>query len=378
MATRLFVSAGEASGDRHAAALVRALRERVGPLEVMGLGGEALEAEGARLLARVDALSLLGFAEVARRLPFFVGLLRRAEAAVRRFDPHVVIPVDYPGFNLRLARRARGQGARVAYYIAPQVWAWKRERRPGIARAVDRLLVVFPFEEPLFREAGISTTFVGHPLLDVRTEPEARAAVRARLGIDGDAPLLALLPGSRRQEVSHILPRLVAGVRPLQEEGVRVVVSRAPGLAADVFVPAANAGLPVAVLPAADVVRAADAALVASGTATLETGLTGTPLAVVYRTGRLNWHLARALVGIRTVGLVNIAAGGDRVPELLQDALTPSAIGATARRLLFDPAERAEQTAYLGTLKARLGGGGAAERAADAIVEMLAAREPAS
>jgi lipid-A-disaccharide synthase len=371
MATRLFISAGEASGDRHAAALVRALRSRLGDVEIMGLGGDALEREGARLLARVDDLSLLGFAEVARRLPFFARLLRRAGDAVRRFDPHLVVPVDYPGFNLRLARRVRKRGARVAYYIAPQVWAWKRERRPGIAKAVDRLLVVFPFEEPLFREAGIPTTFVGHPLLDAPPGPADPGAVRAGLGVEAGARLLALLPGSREQEVAHILPALVAGVEPLVREGVRVVVSRAPGLSPRGFAVARDAGLPVVPHPAADVVRAADAALVASGTATLETGLVGTPLAVVYRTGRVNWHLARALVGIRTVGLVNIAAGGDRVPELLQDALTPSGVEATARRLLFDPRERAEQTAYLGTLRARLGGSGAAERAADAVVSML-------
>lgn len=371
MATRLFVSAGEASGDRHAAALVRALRNRLGAVEVLGLGGEALEREGARLLERVDALSLLGFAEVARRLPFFVRLLGRAEDAIRRFDPHLVIPVDYPGFNLRLARRARGLGKRVAYYIAPQVWAWKRERRPGIARAVDRLLVVFPFEEPLFREAGIPTTFVGHPLLDAQGERDDAETVRVRLGVPAGEPLLALLPGSRRQEVAHILPRLAAGAAALGADGVHVVVSRAPGLPDAAFAAADAAGLSVVSLPAGDVVRAADAALVASGTATLETGLAGTPLAVVYRTGRLNWHLARALVGIRTVGLVNIAAGGDRVPELLQDALTPEAVTATARRLLFDPVERGEQAAYLGTLESRLGGGGAAERAAEAVAAML-------
>jgi lipid-A-disaccharide synthase len=275
---------------------------------------------------------------------------------------------------LRLARRARERGHKVAYYIAPQVWAWRRERRPGIARAVDRLLVVFPFEEALFCEAGIDAVFVGHPLLD---EPEALPAVeevRRRLGAAPEAPLLSLLPGSRVQEVRAILPSLLAGTRVLRDEGVIVAVSRAPGLPDPLFARAQAAGFPVYSDAAAGLTRAANAALVASGTATLETGLLGTPLAVVYRTSAFNWILARALVKVRTVGLVNIAAGGQRVPELLQGDLSAARVEETARRLLFNTAERKEQGVYLATLRERLGGGGAAERAAAAIEALLASR----
>lgn len=372
MAIRLFVSAGEASGDRHAAGLVRALRRRVGDVEVRGLGGDALAAEGAHLLARVEDLSVLGFGEVLRRLPFFRALLDRAAREIEAWRPDVVIPVDYPGFNLRLARRAREHGHRVVYYIAPQVWAWRRERRPGIARAVDRLLVVFPFEEPLFREAGIDAVFVGHPLLDASEALPAADDVRRRLGAAHATPLLALLPGSRVQEVRAILPPLLAGTRALREEGVIVAVSRAPGLPDALFATAQAEGFPVYSDAAAGLARAADAALVASGTATLETGLLGTPLAVVYRTSAFNWSLARALVKVRTVGLVNIAAGGERVPELLQHQLNPTRVRETAHRLLFDPTERVEQAAYLATLRGRLGGGGAAERAAAAVEALLA------
>ncbi len=371
MSLRLFVSAGETSGDRHAAAVVRELKRRAGPVEVLGLGGDELAAEGAELLARVEDLSVLGFAEVLQRLPYFRRLMHRATEALERFRPHAVIPVDYPGFNLRLARRARARGFRVIYYIAPQVWAWRRERRPGIGRAVDHLLVVFPFEEPLFREAGIDARFVGHPLLDEERELASPQAVRSRLAVPEDAPLLALLPGSRSQEVRRILPPLAAGAAALAGEGVRVAVSRAPGVPESHYRPALEAGMPLWPGAGPALARAADAALVASGTATLETGLQGTPLAVVYRTAPLNWHLARALVRIRTVGLVNIAGGGSRVPELLQDALTPAAVAATARRLLFDPAERREQKAFLAPLRERLGGGGAASRAAEEILRIL-------
>jgi len=296
--------------------------------------------------------------------------MRRAEAELDAWKPHLILPVDYPGFNLRLAHRARNRGIEVAYYIAPQVWAWRRDRRPGIRRAVDHLLVVFPFEEPLFREAGIQTTFVGHPLLDAKPGV-APSEVRARLGISAKDPLLALLPGSRAQEVSRILPSLVEGTSPLRERGVLPIVSRAEGVPGSLYAVAEERGLPIWEADAGSLVGAADAALVASGTATLETGLSGTPLAVVYRTGFLNWHLARLLVGIRTVGLVNIAAGGSRVPELLQGECNPTRVHEVSERLLFDPREREEQTAYLSTLRDRLGGGGSAERTAEVLAGLL-------
>jgi lipid-A-disaccharide synthase len=375
MTLRLFVSAGEASGDRHAAGLVRALRRRVPDLEVRGLGGPALEAEGAVLLARIDELAALGFSEVLGRLPFFIRLMSRAVAEIEAWQPQVVLPVDYPGFNLRLASRARARGFPVVYYIAPQVWAWRSERRPGIARAVDRLLVVFPFEEPLFREAGISTTFVGHPLLDAGPGI-SRESVRASLDVATGDRLLALLPGSRGQEVAAILPVLTRAAKRLPA-GVRVVVSRAPAVSDPHYQSAVTEGLSLWTGSAGDLATAADAALVASGTATLEVGLRGTPMAVVYRTGFLNWHLARALIKIRTIGLVNIAAGGTRVPELLQSHLTPERVAETAARLLFDSREREEQRAYLSRLRERLGGEGAADRAADAVLESVELVRPA-
>ena len=367
MTLRVFVSAGEASGDRHAAGLVRALRRRVPDLDVRGLGGPALEAEGAVLLAGIDELAALGFSEVIRRLPFFTRLMSRVTADIEAWQPQVVIPVDYPGFNLRLARRARARHVPVVYYIAPQVWAWRPERRPGIARAVDHLLVVFPFEEPLFREAGIRTTFVGHPLLD-HSSSLTRKAVRERLGVSGEERLLALLPGSRVQEIDANLPVLVEGVSGL---GARVVVSRAPAVPDRVYASLQRYGLALWDGSAGDLAGAADAALVASGTATLETGLRGTPMAVVYRTGSLNWHLAKVLVKIHTIGLVNIAAGGQRIPELLQDQFTPERVAEVAKRLLFDPQEAVEQRAYLSALREKLGGQGAAERAADAVLETI-------
>jgi lipid-A-disaccharide synthase len=240
---------------------------------------------------------------------------------------------------------------------------------------VDHLLVVFPFEEPLFRSAGIDAVFVGHPLLDSHAERTEPRALRDELGIGSASPILALLPGSRPQEVSRILPVLVSGVGPLASRGVRAVASRAPGLSAGLFRVAEEAGIPVWTRDAVSLVDACRAALVASGTATLEAGLLRRPLAVVYRTHPMNWQLARRLVRLRTVGLVNIAAGGDRVPELLQGNLAPERVREVAERLLFDPRERAEQEAYLAPLRERLGGvGGAAERAAEVVARILEKR----
>jgi len=378
MPVRLFVVAGEASGDRHLGGLLDALERRLGPLEVRGLGGESLRRRGVKPLADPGDLDVLGFTAVLGRLPFFRRLLNRCLDEIRTFAPQAVILVDYPGFNLRLARRVRRLGVPVLYYIAPQVWAWRRDRRPGIARAVDRLLVVFPFEEPLFRAAGISTAFVGHPLLDAPPADPPRVDLRRRLGVTEGDSLLAVLPGSRAQEVGAILPPLVAGTEALRGEGVRVAVSRTPRLGRKPYEAATERGCALWEGSAAALVAGADAALVASGTATLETGLRGTPLAVVYRTGWLNWHLARLLVRIRTVGLVNIAAGGTRVPELLQGDLTPEAVERIARRLLFDATERREQSDYLAGLSDRLGGSGAVERAADEVAAFLEeARDPA-
>jgi lipid-A-disaccharide synthase len=368
--------AGEASGDLHGAALVRALRARRPDLRLLGIGGPAMREAGVELLHSYEEFAVLGVSEVLSRLPFLLGVLGEMGRRFERERPGLFIPIDYPDFNIRLAARARKAGVPVMYYISPQIWAWRARRVRTLARLVDRMVVVFPFEVPIYEAAGVPVTFVGHPLLDHPRERAPRAEVRARLGVADEAPFVAFLPGSRNQEVRRILPPLAGAARLLVDAGVAVAVSRAPSVDRGEFEAALAAGgfpsLPVWDGPAADLAAAADVAVVTSGTATLETGLTGTPPVVVYRMAPLTWWIAKRLVRVDHVGLVNIAAGKRIAPELLQDDVTPERVAAVVRELLADPARRAAMRADLAALPERLGGPGAAARAADVALSILA------
>jgi lipid-A-disaccharide synthase len=369
--------AGEASGDLHGAALVRALRERRPELRAWGIGGPAMKEAGVTLLHSYEEFAVLGISEVVSRLPYFLRILGELGRLFATERPGLFIPIDYPDFNIRLAARARKAGVPVMYYISPQVWAWRASRVRTLARVVDRMVVVFPFEVPIYERAGVPVTFVGHPLLDHPPERAPRSEVRARLGLTDERPLVAFLPGSRNQEIRRILPPLAGAARLLSASGVGVAVSRAPSVDRGAFdaalVAGAGAGpaLPVWDGAAVDLAGAADVAVVASGTATLETGLTGTPPVVVYRMSPLTWWIARRLVRVEHVGLVNIAAGKRIAPELLQDEVTAGRVEGVVRELLDDPARRAAMRADLAALPGRLGGAGAAGRAADAALELL-------
>lgn len=368
---RLLVVAGETSGDVHAAHLVRELKRRV-PLRVRGVAGPKLRAEGAEAIVPQEELAVLGFTAVLGKLPLLLRTRDRLLAELDTFRPDGVLLVDYPGFNLRLGPKLHARGARVFQYVAPQVWAWHPERAKQMAPWVDRLLVVFPFEEPIFREAGCDVRFVGHPLLD-DLEPEVdERTLRAELGA-GDAPLLGLLPGSRAQELHAHAGVLLEAARRVRARhaGVRPVLALAPGLDEG----AIPAGLRADVAVVRGRTRAVQAfatlAAVASGTATLETALFGTPLVVIYRTGWLNAFLARRLVTLSHIGLPNIVAGSEVAPELLQEALTPDALAAVLCGWLDRPAELAARRQALAIVRERLGGPGAAARAAEVIRERL-------
>lgn len=370
---RILVVAGEPSGDHHAAALVRALAQRM-PIDVRGVAGPALLAAGATAVVPQERLAVIGFSGVLSRLPD----LFRARAALlrlaREWRPDAALLVDYPGFNLRLGPQLAKLGVRTLYYIAPQVWAWHPQRAQQMARWVDRLAVVFPFEEDLFRQAGVDTVFVGHPLLD-GLEPEVDAAtLRSELGAPAGAPLLGLLPGSRVGEIArHAQPMLEAAQRLRRRfPGLRPVVALAEGRSLERIPEGLLEG--VAVLRGRTRAIQAHAAVcaVASGTATLETALLGTPLVIVYRVGWLNAQIARRVLTLPRIGLPNIVAGAEVAPELLLDAFTPAALADRLALVLDDPAEAARQRAALAVVRTRLGGGGAAERAAAAFAEVLA------
>jgi lipid-A-disaccharide synthase len=347
-----FLSAGEPSGDLHGARLAEALRERWPDAELVGLGGDRMAAAGVKLLAHVDQLAVMGFVEVIRHLPYFIELMSRVKDSITARRPDLIIPIDYPGFNLRLAAFAKNVNIPVLYYIAPQVWAWHRSRMSQLAENTDRLAVILPFEEKLFRAAGANAHFVGHPLADQAAPVMDRDAFLHGLGVDPQHPVLALFPGSRAQEVDRQLMLFAKAAERVR----KTVPDIQPVIATSSAVPAsAYASVPFA--KTADgwtLLHHARAAIVKSGTSTLQAALAGTPLIVTYQMHPLTFLVAQQLVRVPHVGLVNLVAGERIAPELLQDDATPKRLAAALVPLLNDGAERAKALAGLAKVKQRL------------------------
>lgn len=364
----ILLVAGEASGDLHAGILAEALRRRRPNLALVGTGGPRMAAAGVEMLEQIEGV--VGFVEVLRHVPAHLRLLRRLTARLRSGRVGLVILIDYPGFNLRVAAAARAAGVPVLYYITPQVWAWKRGRVRTMAEVITKAACILPFEPPMLREAGIDATFVGHPLLDRALALPTRAEARARLGLDGAGEVLALFPGSRAVEIRRHLADFVAVARRLEalRPGLRVILSAAPTVALrDDEVP-----FPVIRAASFDVLRAADVALCKSGTTTLEAAVADCPCAIVYRTSALSYAIARRLVHIPHIGLLNIVAGREVAPEFVQDAFRPERV-ADALAPLFAPdgAERRAMLAGLAEVRAELGTAGASERVAEMAAGMV-------
>ncbi|HEY5219593.1 MAG TPA: lipid-A-disaccharide synthase [Gemmatimonadaceae bacterium] len=364
----LFV-AGEASGDTHAAGVARELAARGAPFKFTGIGGDQMRAAGVELLEHADNLAVMGFVEVLRHVPRHWALLRRLEARIRGGNVALVILVDYPGFNMKVAKVAADAGVPVLYYITPQVWAWGAGRLAKLARWVTRAAVILPFERQLLAAHGVDATFVGHPLLDGFAALPDRAAARAALGLAADAPVLALFPGSRAQEILRHLDDFVRVAEELRRRDPRlqVVVSVAPTVDLD----PAKCPFPMVRSASFTVLRAADAAMCKSGTTTLEAAVAGCPLVVAYRTSAVTYALARRLVRIPHIGLVNVVAGKEVAPEFVQDALQPAAVADVLEQLLV--AGNPKRTAMLGELAAvhaSLGTPGAAGRVAEMAMGM--------
>ncbi len=368
----VFLSAGEASGDQHGAELARALRARLPGARLAGLGGSAMASAGVELLADLDRLAVLGFAEVVRHLPDLYALRREVRAFLRRENVDLLIPIDYPGFNLPLASWAHGRGCPVLYYIAPQVWAWRESRAKRLARVADEVCVVLPFEEEFLRRHGARARFVGHPLLDrsAATSPDAGPGVP----VAPEGPLLGLFPGSRRQEVERMLPVfLEAGLR-LRERvpDLSLAVARSPDLPHALF---ADAG-PARVLDPESVAGRATAAITKSGTITLQLALADVPMVVGYRVSPMTFAFARRLVRVPHIALVNLVAGREIVPERIQAGMTPAALADAAHPLLDpDSDERRRVRNGLSEVRARLGEPGAAGRVAEAAAGILERRK---
>lgn len=371
--------AGETSGDRLGAALIEALRERRPAARFIGMAGPAMSAAGCEPLAHIDELSVMGLTEVLRAYPRLRALRARLARDIAAARPAVFVGIDVPDFNLGLAARLKRGGVATVHYVCPQAWAWRPGRARALGASVDRLLALLPFEPPFFARHGVDCRFVGHPLADELPLAPDRAAARAALGIGGEAPLLALLPGSRNQEIERLAAPFAAGAAALRDRrgvlevvacaahagqvaGLRAALARgAPGLAAQVVHGRARA-----------VLSAADVALVASGTATLEALLCHAPMVVGYRLAALSYLIIRRMVTIPRIALPNILADAALVPELIQHELTPATIADALGAWLDDGPRRAAYVTRAAELHAQLRGDAAA-RAADVVLELCRA-----
>jgi lipid-A-disaccharide synthase len=372
---RVFISCGEASGDLYAAALARALRERAPGIEVTGFGGPRLAAEGANLVGTYEGLSVTGLTEAISVLRRSFQMLNRLEAAARAQKPDVFVAIDFPDFNFRLLPRMRALGIPIVYYISPQLWAWRPKRIKTIKRYVDKMLVIFPFEEDIYAREGVPVQFVGHPLIELAQVRRPREEFLRAQGLDPSKPVVALLPGSRTNEVRHIMPTIHAALPAIAAAvpGVQFLIARAPGLDDALFAAAELGITPPSRICAAtgaadDVLNAADVVVTASGTATVQTALHEKPMVIVYRLSPVTYAIGKRLVGVTTFGMVNLVAGRKIATELIQDAFTPEAVAREAIALLTSPERAAAMRNDLVDDKARLGGTGATGRAADAIL----------
>ncbi len=365
----MVIVAGEASGDLHAAKVLEALGELMPGLTASGVGGPALERGGARLMFRAEDLALVGISEVFGKLGQIWRALTGMRRHLRQERPELLILVDFPDFNLRLAKTAKSLGIKVLYYVSPQVWAWRQKRALRMSKLVDHLAVVFPFEKVFYKAVApeLPVTFVGHPLLDEEEAWGGRAREPLPAVPEG-AELVGLLPGSRVSEITRLLPLLLKAAKLMRQErqGLHFVLPVAPGLDRAIMDPYLDADpLPgLTVLPgrAAQVMAQARVLLVASGTATLQAALAGAPMVVVYKTGGFNYALGRRLIKVEHIAMPNLIVGHGLVPELIQHEATPQAVCARALALMDDGPDRRAMIDGLGEVRRKLGGPGASRR----------------
>lgn len=361
MGKRAFIIAGEASGDLHGANLVRELFARDHALTIQGWGGDRMAAEGVQLLKHYRELAFMGFTQVVMNLPTILRNIRLCKEQILAFKPELIILIDYPGFNLRIADWAKEEGIRVVYYISPQLWAWKEGRIATVKRAVDRMLTILPFEKDWYAERGVQVDFVGHPLMDEMERNGGLPPIAPR----ADGPI-ALLPGSREQEITRMLPAMHKAARDFPQE--RFVVAAAPSVPRALYDGLIdNRNMEVVTGRTYELLRTAKAAVVTSGTATLETALFGVPEVVCYSGSAINVWLARRLVKIQFISLVNLIMGREVVRELVQQDMTAARISTELDRLLNDTPYRDGMLHDLNDLRARLGGPGASARAAQLV-----------
>ena len=345
-------------------------------LEFYGVGGRKLKAAGVELIADAADMAVVGLTEVASKLGMILTVMARLKASLKKERPDLLILIDYPDFNLPLAKAARKYGLKVFYYISPQVWAWRKGRIGKIKNTVDRMAVILPFEENMYKEAGVDATFVGHPLLDVVNAKYPRPEAMRRFGIAEDATTVGILPGSRKSEVTRLLPPMLGAAEIIEREikPVQFVLPLADTLD-DAFVSQIIARYPVTVKmihdDVYDVIGCTDVAMVASGTATLETALLETPMIIIYKVSTPSYHVGKAVISVDHIGLVNIIAGKAIVPELIQDEASPEKIAAEVIDILTAKGRKERIKEDLKKIRGMLGNHGAAERVARLAYDMI-------
>ena len=378
MPKKVMVVAGEVSGDQHAARLVRDLRAARQDVEFFGIGGDALRREGVRTVVDARDMAVVGFFEVLARYPFFRRVFRQMTELLAAEKPDALLLVDYPGFNLRLAEKAHGLGIPVYYYVSPQVWAWHRSRIPKMAKIIDLLMVIFPFEVDVFKGTGLKTVFVGHPL--VESTKRTWAAASPELPWPAGSRRVGILPGSRRQEIQRVLPPMLAAARELRLRDPQTAFL-IPAASDEIrgLIEAQLAALPANERAAIGVVtgqmrevaRQARAAMVCSGTATVETALMKCPMIVVYRTTAATYWFGRMIIRVKWLGMVNLIANRTLCPEFIQDAATPAAMADALEPLLADGPARQAQLEGLAEVARALEGQGPIWTAGQLVAEAL-------
>jgi len=376
MSKKIFIVAGEASGDLHGADLSRALLTLDPEMTLMGMGGEQMRRAGVKLLVDAAELAGLGVTETVYRLAAGVRAFRKLRTALATEHPALLLLIDFPDFNFWLARASRRMGIPVLYYISPQVWAWRRGRVQTLKRLVQRMVVIFPFEEALYRQAGVPVTFVGHPMVDRLRDIPTREEARRQLGCDSSDLIVGLLPGSREGEIKYHLPVMKKAATQMAQAEPKVrfflaVADVLPPRVVEMLFRESDSRIRAVQGQTYQVMRAADLVITASGTATLEAGLLGTPMVIVYRVSRLTWWAGRLFVDVPCIGMVNLVAGKLVVPELLQWDLTPERVARTSLELLQKPAALAAIRTALEDVRGKLGEEGASLRAAQEVLKTL-------
>lgn len=361
---KFYVIAGEASGDLHGANLIRALREEAPKTQFRAWGGELMENAGAEVIKNYRELAFMGFIEVILNLKTILRNIRFCKEDIAAYRPDAVILIDYPGFNLRIATWCREQGIPVYYYISPQIWAWKENRVKRIKRDVTRMFVILPFEKAFYAKHGMEVEFVGHPLLDAITDtPSAGQALRTELNIEANQKLIALLPGSRKQEIKTMLPVMIKAMKDRND--CKWVVAGAPGQEESFYREVLGENqTPIIFGKTYALFQAADAGLVTSGTATLEAALHNMPMAVCYKGSALSYQIARRLIKVKFISLVNLILDREAVRELIQNDMRSEVLRDEIAHLLDDRDYRDAQEKAFIELREKLGGKGASKRAA--------------